>query len=79
MAKKTIQGTVVNVIDNKTVKVVVERNWQHPIYKKYVKRTKNYLAHVADGMELEAGNVVVMTESQPISKTKRFVVTEKME
>lgn len=79
MAKKTLQGTVVNVIDAKTVKVEVERNWQHPIYKKYVKRTKNYLAHVADGMMLEVGNTIVMTESMPISKTKRFVVTEKME
>jgi len=79
MAKKTLQGTVVNVIDTKTVKVEVERNWQHPIYKKYVKRTKNYLAHVADGMTLEVGDTVVMTESMPISKTKRFVVTEKME
>lgn len=74
-----MQGTVVNVLDEKTVKVVVERNWQHPIYKKYVKRTKNYLAHVADGMKLEEGDAVVLTESQPISKTKRFVVTEKME
>jgi len=79
MAKKTLQGTVVNVIDDKTVKVVVERNWQHPIYKKYVKRTKNYLAHIADGMQLESGDTVVMTESMPISKTKRFIVTEKME
>ncbi len=79
MAKKTLQGTVVNVIDAKTVKVMVERNWQHPIYKKYVKRTKNYLAHVTDGMEFEVGSAVVMTEGQPISKTKRFIVTEKME
>lgn len=79
MAKKTLQGTIAHVVDDKTVKVVVERNWQHPIYKKYVKRTKSYLAHVADGMQLEEGNAVVMTESKPISKTKRFVVTEKME
>ncbi len=79
MAKKIMQGVVVNVVDDKTVKVVVERNWQHPIYKKYVKRTKNYLAHVTDGMQLEEGNTVVLTESKPLSKTKRFIVTEKME
>lgn len=77
--KKTMQGTVVSLNDAKTAKVEVQRNWQHPVYKKYVKRTKNYLCGIAEGMELEVGDVVVITEDRPLSKTKRFVITGKVE
>lgn len=76
---KSMQGTVVHVNDAKTAKVMVERNWQHPVYKKYVKRTKNYICGIADGLTLVEGDVVVMTEGRPLSKLKRFVITGKVE
>ena len=73
-----MQGIVVRVIDPKTVKVEVERNWQHPVYKKYVKRTKSYLRGVAEGLELQAGDTVVMAQTRPLSKRKTFMITEKI-
>lgn len=75
---KSLQGIVINVIDAKTVKVEVARNWQHPVYKKYVKRTKSYLADVADNMDLEVGSEVVISECRPLSKRKSFKVTTKV-
>lgn len=76
---KTMQGVVVRVIDPKTVKVEVSRNWQHPIYKKYVKRTKFYLCGVVEGLTLELGEIVTITAVAPISKTKHFMITGKGE
>lgn len=67
-----------NVIDAKTVKVEVARSWQHPLYKKYVKRTKNYMCGVGADMKLEAGDTVTIMACRPLSKTKRFMVTEKL-
>lgn len=75
----TMQGIVVRVIDPKTVKVEVSRNWQHPIYKKYVKRTKFYLCGVAEGVELTVGDEVSIAACRPLSKTKHFMVTGKGE
>lgn len=73
---KTMQGTVTRVIDAKTAKVEVARNWQHPVYKKYVKRTQNYLVD-STGYELAVGDTVVMAECRPLSRSKRFQVVEK--
>jgi small subunit ribosomal protein S17 len=73
-----MQGSVVKLIDDQTVKIEVERNWQHPKYKKYVKRTKSYLCGIADGLELATGDHVVMTQVRPLSKRKTFLVTEKL-
>ncbi len=75
---KSMQGVVVGVIDPKTVKVEVARSWQHPVYKKFVKRTKSYLCGV-DGLELAVGDAVSIMASRPLSRTKRFVVTGKGE
>ncbi len=75
---KQLQATVVRVNDAKTVKVEVEHNWQHPVYKKYVKRTKNYLCGLAEGVTVEVGDQVMIQETRPLSKTKRFVVTAKV-
>lgn len=75
----TMQGIVARVIDTKTVKVEVSRSWQHPLYKKYVKRTKFYLCGVAEGMELTLGEEVSIAACRPLSKTKHFMVTGKGE
>lgn len=75
---KSLQGIVVRVIDTQTVKVEVERRWQHPVYKKYVKRTKLYLCGVTAGMELAVGDRVGIAPTRPLSKRKTFLVTEKL-
>lgn len=75
---KQMTGTVVRVNDPKTVKVEVAYNWQHPIYKKFVKRTKNYLCGLAAGVSVEAGDQVLLAEAPPQSARKRFIVTEKV-
>lgn len=60
-----------------TARVKVERSWQHPLYKKYVKRSKNYACHY-ENMELELGDEVVIAETRPISKTKKHKIVEKV-
>jgi small subunit ribosomal protein S17 len=75
---KVMQGTVVSAKTAKTATVVVTRQWQHPVYKKYVKRTKKYACHI-DKIEVKEGDIVTITECKPISKTKNFVITAKSE
>jgi small subunit ribosomal protein S17 len=74
---KTLQGTVTSAKTAKTVTVTVVRKWKHPLYKKYVKITKNYACHV-EGMEIKEGDVVAIQECRPMSKTKNFIVTGKV-
>lgn len=75
---KTLQGIVKSLKNQKTAHVLVELRWQHPIYKKYVKRSKSYACHI-EGIDLKVGDNVVITETRPISKTKRFKVSQKLE
>ncbi len=73
MPKRTMQGVVVSDKGNKTVVVTVERRFQHPIYKKYIRRTKKYHAH-DEGNTKKVGDVVTIRECRPISKLKRWEV-----
>jgi small subunit ribosomal protein S17 len=75
---KTLQGTIIALNTPQTAKVSVARQWQHPIYKKQVRRTKSYACHYTD-MQLAVGDAVIIRESRPISKTKHFVVAEKVQ
>ncbi|MFC0282054.1 30S ribosomal protein S17 [Camelimonas abortus] len=76
MPKRVLQGTVVSDKGDKTVVVKVERRFTHPLFKKTVRRTKNYHAH-DEGNEYRVGDVVLIQESRPISKTKSWVVLGK--
>lgn len=76
MPKRILQGVVVSDKGNKTVIVNVERRITHPVYKKTIKRSKKYAAH-DEKNEYKVGDVVRISESRPISKTKRWVVLEK--
>ncbi len=78
MPKKQLQGKVIALSANKTVKVEIERQWQHPLYKKSVKRSKNYMCHSQGVEKLELNDAVVIEECRPISKTKRFRVIAKV-
>ncbi|MFZ5732178.1 MAG: 30S ribosomal protein S17 [Pseudomonadota bacterium] len=75
MPKRTLQGVVVSDKTDKTVVVRVDRRFTHPIYKKTIRRSKNYHAH-DENNEFSTGDQVWIEESKPISKLKRWVVTQ---
>jgi small subunit ribosomal protein S17 len=68
-------GVVTSNAMDKTVTVAVERTVPHALYKKAVKRTKKFKAHDKDN-NCNVGDVVRITETRPMSKTKRWRVTE---
>jgi small subunit ribosomal protein S17 len=73
MPKRILQGVVVSDSCDKTVIVRVERRVMHPLYKKFVSRSKKYAAHDEEN-RYHAGDAVRIEESRPISKRKRWVV-----
>lgn len=73
MPKRVLQGVVVSDKGEKTVIVKVERRFMHPLYKKYIRRSKRYAAH-DESNEVTVGTQVRIEECRPISKTKRWVV-----
>ena len=73
MPKRILQGVVVSDKMNKTIVVQVERRVMHPIYKKFVRRTKKYAAH-DEGNVHKIGETVRIQECRPISKRKRWEV-----
>jgi small subunit ribosomal protein S17 len=73
MPRRVLQGTVVSDKANKTVIVSVERRVMHPVYKKFIKRTKRYAAH-DEANACKPGDMVFIRECRPISKTKRWEV-----
>jgi small subunit ribosomal protein S17 len=76
--RKTRIGTVASDKSDKTVTVVVERRFPHPLYGKGVKRSKKYHAH-DEKNEYKTGDVVRIMETRPLSKTKRWRVVELIE
>ncbi|QQS11766.1 MAG: 30S ribosomal protein S17 [Rhodospirillales bacterium] len=73
MPKRILQGVVVSDKMDKTIVVEVERRVQHPIYKKFIRRSKRYHAH-DETNAIKTGQTVRIVESRPLSKTKRWVV-----
>lgn len=69
--KKVLQGVVVSDKMDKTAVVLVERRFQHPIYKRTLKKTKKYKIHDAEN-SCEIGDRVRLVECKPISKDKCF-------
>ncbi len=78
MPKRILQGTVVSDKNDKTVTVLVERRFTHPLLKKTVRRSKKYAAHDADN-SCKTGDIVRIQECRPISRNKRWMVIEKVE
>lgn len=76
--RKIRQGVVVGDLADKTVTVMVERRFAHPLYGKQVKRTKKYHAH-DEANEYRVGDTVSIMETRPLSKTKRWRVVELIE
>ena len=75
MAVKERDGVVVSDKMDKTVVVAVENRSAHPVYGKIVVRTKRYKAHDEDN-QAKTGDRVRITETRPLSKTKRWAVAE---
>ena len=73
MPKKILTGIVVSDKPNKTVTVLVERKYQHPILRKVVKVKKKYNAH-DENNKFKNGDKVSIIESKPFSKNKKFEV-----
>ncbi len=73
MPKRILQGTVVSDKNEKTVVVKVERRFTHPLFKKTVRRSKNYKAH-DENNSCKVGDQVSIEECRPISKDKRWTV-----
>jgi small subunit ribosomal protein S17 len=73
MPKRVLEGVVVSDKQNKTVTVLVERRFTHPLLKKTVRRSKKYHAHDEDNA-CKVGDLVKIEEHRPISKSKRWIV-----
>ena len=73
MPKKILSGIVVSDKPNKTITVVVERKYQHPILKKVIKKKKKYNAH-DEKNKFKNGDKVSIRECKPYSKSKKFEV-----
>ena len=73
--KQTLIGTVISAKMEKTVNVRVVREIPHPIYRKRIKKYKNYLAHIG-AVSAAEGDVVKITSIRPISKMKRWLVSK---
>ena len=75
MPKKILTGVVVSDKPNKTITVMVERKFSHPVLKKVVKVRKKYNAH-DENNKFRTGDKVSIIESKPFSKNKKFQVME---
>ena len=73
MPKKVLHGVVVSDKENKTIKVLVERKYQHPLFKKVLKSKKKYSAH-DEKNKFKNGDKVSIIECRPYSKNKKFEV-----
>ena len=75
MPKKILDGIVVSDKGEKSITVLVERKYQHPVLQKVVKTKKKYRVHDENNIH-KVGDKVSIIESRPISKTKKFKVVE---
>ncbi len=73
MPRRVLQGLVVSDKMDKTVTVLVERRVRHPLYKKFIRRSKRYHAH-DEANAFKLGDTVQIEECRPLSKTKSWRV-----
>jgi len=71
MPRRVLQGKVVSDAGEKTIVVLVERRVAHPVYKKFITRSKKYMAH-DEGNTAKTGDMVRIRECRPISKRKTW-------
>ena len=73
MSKRVLQGQVLKDAKDKSVVVRVERKIKHPLYQKFIRRSKKYMAHDEDN-RCKAGDLVRIQECRPLSKRKSWEV-----
>ncbi|MBT07478.1 MAG: 30S ribosomal protein S17 [Rhodospirillaceae bacterium] len=71
MPRRVLQGTVVGDKSEKTIVVQVDRLIQHPLYKKFIRRSKKYMVHDPENTK-KVGDKVQIRECRPISKSKHW-------
>lgn len=71
MPRRVLKGTVVSAKGDKTITVSVVRRIMHPVYKKYINKSKKFAAHDAKN-EAKEGDIVEICECKPISKSKKW-------
>ncbi len=76
--RKTKIGTVASNRMDKSITVLVERRMKHPIYGKYLKKSKKFMAH-DDKNECNVGDTVKIMETRPLSKRKTWRLVEIIE
>ena len=76
--RRTLTGTVVSDKMDKTIVVEVQRTLMHPVYRKFIRKRKKYMAHDSEN-QCGIGDKVVILESRPLSKRKRWVLREVLE
>lgn len=76
--KRQLEGVVVSNKMDKTAVVMVERLVKHSLYKKYIKRRAKYAAH-DEGNACNIGDKVLITESRPLSRTKKWRISQIIE
>lgn len=76
--RKSRVGVVVSNSMDKSITVLVERKLRHPIYGKYVKKSKKFMAH-DENNDCNPGDLVRIEETRPLSKRKRFTLVEIVE
>ncbi len=76
MPKRVLTGRVTSDKMDKTVTVLVDRRIMHPLYKKFIRRSKNYAAHDEENL-CQEGDLVRIEECRPISKRKTWIVVER--
>lgn len=70
-----LTGTITALPTTATAKVRVQRQWMHPMYKKTVRRDKNYACHI-DQIKVKVGDKVEIMPCAPVSKTKRYIIVK---
>lgn len=78
MPRRILEGKVVSDKMNKTVTVLVERRFMHPMYKKYVRQSSKYAAHDENNL-FKVGDFVQIQECRPLSARKTWVVISDVE
>jgi len=73
MPRRILQGVVVSDTNDKTIVVKVERRFKHPVYKKFIRRSKKFAAH-DEANQCKVGDIVRIRECAPISKRKTWEV-----
>jgi small subunit ribosomal protein S17 len=76
MPKRILSGRVTSDKMDKTVTVLVNRRVMHPLYKKFIRRSKKYAAH-DEANQCKIGDTVRIEECRPLSKRKTWLVIER--